>query len=251
MSGHNKWSTIKHKKAATDAKRGKVFTKLIKELTIAARQGGSDPTGNPRLRTAIATAKAASMPANNIERAVKKGAGELDGGSMEEGTYEGYGPSGVAILMEVVTDNRNRTTADVRHCLSKNNGNLGENGCVAWMFDRRGIIVLAGEELDEDEVMEAGLEADGFEDIENVDGTLTVYTDPTKLYAVNDELEKGGYTAEEVKIGYIPQNMVKMEGKKAEQMMRLMDMLEENEDVTNIYTNADIDDEEFERIANK
>lgn len=251
MSGHNKWSTIKHKKAATDAKRGKVFTKLIKELTIAARQGGSDPTGNPRLRTAIAAARAASMPANNIERAVKKGAGELDGGSMEEGTYEGYGPSGVAILMEVVTDNRNRTTADVRHCLNKNNGNLGENGCVAWMFDRRGIIVLAGEDLNEDEVMEAGLETDGFEDIENADGILTVYTEPTKLYAVNDELEKAGYTAEEVKIGYIPQNMVKMEGKKAEQMMRLMDMLEENEDVTNVYTNADIDDEEFERIANK
>jgi len=246
MSGHNKWSTIKHKKAATDAKRGKVFTKLIKEITIAARQGGSDPTANPRLRTAIATAKSSSMPANNIDRAVKKGAGELDGGQMEEGTYEGYGPSGVAVLMEVVTDNRNRTTADVRHCLSKNNGNLGENGCVSWMFDRRGIILLKDENLDEDTVMEAGLEADGFEDLEIEDGRTTVYTDPSKLYVVLEVLEKAGYENEEAKIGYIPQNMVKLEGKKVQQMMRLIDMLEENEDVTEVYTNADFDPADLE-----
>lgn len=246
MSGHNKWSSIKHKKAAVDAKRGKVFTKLIKELTIAARQGGSDPTGNPRLRTAIAAAKAASMPANNIERAIKKGAGELDGGQMEEGTYEGYGPGGVAILMEVVTDNRNRTTADVRHCLSKNNGNLGENGCVSWMFDRRGIILLQQEDLDEDTIMEAALEADGFEDLEIEDGRTTIYTDPSQLYAVVEQLEAAGYPMEEAKIGYIPQNMVKLEGNKVQQMMRLMDMLEENDDVTEVYTNADFDPADLE-----
>jgi YebC/PmpR family DNA-binding regulatory protein len=248
MSGHNKWSSIKHRKGAQDAKRGKLFTKLIKELTIAAREGGGDPMGNPRLRTAIAGAKAASMPKDNIDRAIKKGTGELDGDQMEEGIYEGYGPGGVAVLIEIVTDNRNRTTADIRHCLSKNNGNLGENGCVGWMFDRRGQITIEGDNLDEDKLMEAGLELEGFEDLEMGDGEATIYTELAQLYQIREGLEAAGYNVTGAQLAYVPQNRVKIEGKKAEQMIRLIDMLEENEDVTNVYANFEIDDAEMERI---
>ena len=248
MSGHNKWSSIKHKKGATDAKRGKLFTKLIKEISIAAKEGGGDPNGNPRLRTAIASAKSSSMPKDNIERAVKKGTGELEGVSYEESVYEGYGPSGVALLLETVTDNRNRTTADIRHILSKNNGNLGENGCVSWMFNKRGVITLEGESLDEDTILEIGIEIDGFDDIEEDDGQFTVYTEPTALYKVREGLESGSLSVSECKIGYIPQNTIKLEGKKAEQMLRLMDMLEENDDVQDVYANFEIEDAEMERI---
>ncbi len=253
MSGHNKWSSIKHKKGAADAKRGKLFTKLIKEITLAAREGGSDLNGNPRLRLAVATAKSNSMPKDNIDRAIKKGSGELDdGNSLEEFTYEGYGPGGVALFLEIVTDNRNRTSADVRHILSKNNGNLGENGCVSWMFDRRGVIGLTGESLDEDAIMEAGLELEGFEDLEVDDdgASATIYTESGSLYKVKEGLEAAGFTVEEARIGYIPQNTVKIEGKKAEQMLRLMDMLEDNEDIVGVSANFEIEDAEMERIAN-
>ncbi|RJO67470.1 MAG: YebC/PmpR family DNA-binding transcriptional regulator [Myxococcales bacterium] len=240
MSGHNKWSSIKHKKGAVDAKRGKIFTKLIKEISLAAREGGGNPTGNPRLRTAIAAAKAASMPADNIDRAIKKGTGELEGGTIDEYAFEGYGPGGAAIFIEIATDNKNRTTADIRHILSKNNGNLGESGCVAWMFDRRGIIELEGEGLNEDAIMEAALELDGFQDMEMGDDMATLYTEPNKLHVVREAMAGKGWTIGEAKIGFVPQNMVKLEGKKAEQMVRLLEMLEENDDVQNVYTNADL-----------
>ena len=249
MSGHNKWSSIKHRKGAQDAKRGRMFTKFIKEITMAAREGGGDPNINPRLRTAIATAKAGSMPNDNIERAIKKGTGELDGGQVEEVIYEGYGPGGVALLIETVSDNRNRTTADVRHILSKYNGNLGENGCVAWMFNRRGIITITGENVDEDSVMEAGLEIDGFEDLEADGGVVTVYTDPSALYAVRESLENNDFRIEEAKLGFVPQNTIRAEGKKAEQLIKLLEMLEENDDITNVYANYEIDDIELERIV--
>ncbi len=249
MSGHSKWHSIKHKKAATDAKRGKLFTKLIKEITIAAR-GGSDLSGNPRLRTAVATAKANSMPNDNIERAIKKGSGELDGSTIDEYTYEGYGPGGTALIIAVATDNRNRTTAEVRHILSKNGGNLGENGCVAWMFDKKGLLVFdKTDEVDEDKLMEIGLEADGFEDIQEEEDQLLVYTEYSKLYVVKDVFDEAGIEAKEAKIDMVPQNTNKVEGKKVEQIMRLLDMLEDNDDVVEVYSNSDISDEELERLA--
>ena len=249
MSGHNKWSSIKHKKGAADAKRGKIFTKIIKEITVAAREGGGNPTGNPRLRTAIATAKAASMPNDNIDRAIKKGTGELDGGQMEEMMYEGYGPGGVALLIEIVTDNRNRAAAEIRHMLSKNGGNLGENGCVGWMFNRKGLIDISGEKLNQDEIMEFGLELDGFEDLEGDESHIRIFTEPAALYTIREALEKKNLTVDEATIGFVPQNTVKVEGKKAEQLLRLMDMLDENDDVSHVYSNFEIDEAEMERIA--
>lgn len=249
MSGHNKWSSIKHKKGAADAKRGRIFTKLIKEISIAAREGGGDPDGNPRLRTAILTAKANSMPRDNIERAVKKGTGDADGGAqVEELTYEGYGPGGVAVLVEVVTDNKNRTIADIRHIFSKNNGNLGESGCVSWMFNRRGTITITGEGLTEDTLMEAVLDIEGFEDLEVGDGDFTVYTEGAKLYAVRETLTEKGFNCTEAKLAWIPQNVAKVEGKKAEQTLRLIDVLEDHDDVTNVFANFDVDEEELARI---
>jgi len=248
MSGHNKWSSIKHKKGATDAKRGRLFTKLIKEISIAAREGGGDMDGNPRLRTAIAGAKAASMPRDNIERAVKKGTGEIEGGQVEELTYEGYGPGGVAVLVEVVTDNKNRTIADIRHIFSKNNGNLGESGCVSWMFNRRGMMTVEGEGLTEDTLMEVVLDLEGFEDLEIDEEGFTVYTEATKLYAVREALSAKGYNVTEAKLAWIPQNSAKIEGKKAEQTLRLIDVLEDHEDVTNVFANFDIDEAELARI---
>ncbi len=249
MSGHSKWHSIKHKKAATDAKRGKLFTKLIKEITIAAR-GGSDLNGNPRLRTAVATAKANSMPNDNIERAIKKGSGELDGSTIDEYTYEGYAPGGTALIVAVATDNRNRTTAEVRHILAKNGGNLGENGCVAWMFDKKGLLVFdKSDELDEDKLMEVGLEADGFEDIQESDDELLLYTEYSKLYVVKEVFDKAGIEAKEAKLDMVPQTMNKVEGKRVEQLLRLLDMLEDNEDVVEVYSNSDISDEELERAA--
>ncbi len=249
MSGHNKWSSIKHRKGAQDAKRGKMFTKFIKEITMAAREGGGDPNSNARLRTAIATAKSGSMPNDNIDRAIKKGTGELEGGQFEEITYEGYGPGGVALLIETVSDNRNRTTAEVRHCLSKNNGNLGENGCVSWMFDRCGSITIEGENLDEDEVMEFGLELDGFKDLEKDGDSITISTEMTSLYSIREALAEKGYNVTEAKLNRIPQNTVQIEGKKAQQLFKLMDMLEDNDDVQDVYANYEIDDEEMERLT--
>ncbi len=242
MSGHSKWSTIKRKKGAQDAKRGNIFTKLMKEITVAARMGGGDPEGNPRLRSAIQAAKAANMPKDNIERAIKKGTGELEGVAYEEATLEGYGPGGVAVLVEVVTDNRNRTVAEVRHLFSKNNGSLGEVGCVAWMFDKRGMIVLEGEGVDEDRLMEVALDA-GAEDIQEEEGTFTVITTPENFETVRTAIEAAGWHPVSAQIEMVPQNTVRLEGKEATQALKLMEMLEECDDVSNVYSNFDIPDE--------
>lgn len=246
MSGHNKWSTIKHKKGAADAKRGKIFTKLIKELTVAAKMGGSDPDGNPRLRTAIDKAKSENMPKDNIERAIKKGAGEMDGVNYEETTYEGYGPGGVAILVEVMTDNRNRTVSDVRSIFSKCNGNMGEAGCVSWLFDKKGLIVYP-KDTDFDALFEAALEA-GAEDVADEEGQIEVITDPSAFMEVRDALDKGGFKHDSAEVTMIPQTMVKLEGKQAESMLKLMERLEDNDDVQNVYANFDISEEEIEKM---
>jgi YebC/PmpR family DNA-binding regulatory protein len=246
MSGHNKWSTIKHKKGAADAKRGKVFTKIIKELTVAAKMGGADPDANPRLRTAIDKAKSENMPKDNIERAVKKGSGGLEGVNYEETTYEGYGPGGVAVLVEVMTDNRNRTVSDVRSIFSKCNGNMGEAGCVAWLFDKKGLIVYP-KGTDFDALFEAALEA-GADDVVDEDGQIEVVTEPSAFIEVREALGKAGFKHESADITMIPQTMVKLEGKQAESMLKLMDRLEDNDDVQNVYANFDISDEEMEKM---
>ncbi len=243
MSGHSKWSSIKHKKAATDAKRGKIFTKLIKELTVAARMGGSsDLEANPRLRTAVAAAKAVNMPKDNIERAIKKGTGELEGVNYEESTYEGYGPGGAAVFLESLSDNKNRTVADIRHIFSKNGGNLGENGCVAWMFDKKGYLVIDGQAIDEDALMEIALEA-GADDVRQDDANFEVTCEPSDFDAVKTAIEAAGLTPVEAEITMLPQTTTSLAGKEAEQMMRLMDALDDCDDVQKVYTNADIPDE--------
>lgn len=246
MSGHNKWSTIKHKKGAADAKRGKIFTKLIKEITVAAKIGGGDPDGNPRLRTAVDKAKAENMPKDNIERAIKKGAGGLEGVTYEEITYEGYGPGGVAVLVEVMTDNRNRTVSDVRSIFTKCNGNMGESGCVSWMFDKKGLLVFS-KQTDFEKLFEAALEA-GAEDVADEEGQIEVLTDPANFIEVRESLEKKGFKHESAEITMIPQTMVKLEGKPAESMLKMMERLEDNDDVQNVYANFDIADEEMERM---
>jgi YebC/PmpR family DNA-binding regulatory protein len=246
MSGHNKWSTIKHKKGAADAKRGKIFTKIIKELTVAAKMGGPDPDANPRLRTAIDKAKSENMPKDNIERAVKKGSGELEGVNYEETTYEGYGPGGVAVLVEVMTDNRNRTVSDVRSIFSKCNGNMGEAGCVAWLFDKKGLIVYS-RDTDFDALFEAALEA-GADDVADEEGQIEVMTEPSAFIEVREALEKAGFKHESAEVTMIPQTMVKLDGKQAESMLKLMDRLEDNDDVQNVYANFDISDEEMEKM---
>jgi len=250
MSGHSKWSTIKRKKGAADAKRGQAFTRLIKEVTIAARMGGGNPEGNPRLRTAVAAAKAENMPKDNIERAIKKGTGELEGVNYEEFTYEGYGPAGVAVYVEIMTDNKNRTAADVRHVFSKNNGNLGENGCVAWMFEKKGTFVYDKSEVDEEKLMEYVLDA-GAEDISEEESTWVVMTDHKNFYSVKEAIDKidalPKYTVAEITM--IPQNTVKVAGKEVEQVLRLMDALEECEDVQNAYANFDIPETELEKLG--
>ena len=248
MSGHNKWSSIKHKKGAADAKRGKVFTKLIREITVAAREGGGDPDGNPRLRTAIAAAKAENMPKDNIERAVKKGTGELEGSSYEEAYYEGYGPGGVAILIESLTDNRNRTVSEIRHVLTKYNGSMGEAGCVSWMFEKKGMISLDKEAAEEDHLMELALEA-GADDIQDNDDEWTVISDPSLLEDVRSALEAAGLSISLAEITMIPQNTVKLDKEKAEKMLKLMDMLEDQDDVQNVYANFDIDDQIMEALS--
>jgi len=250
MSGHSKWSTIKRKKGAADAKRGQAFTRLIKEVTIAARMGGGNPEGNPRLRTAIVAAKAENMPKDNIERAIKKGTGELEGVSYEEFTYEGYGPAGVAVYVEIMTDNKNRTAADVRHIFTKNNGNLGENGCVAWMFEKKGTFIYDKSGVDEEKLMEYVLDA-GAEDISEEESNWVVMADHKDFYNVKDAIDKvddlPAYTAAEITM--IPQNTVKIAGKEAEQVFRLMDALEECEDVQNAYANFDIPENELEKLG--
>jgi len=246
MSGHNKWSTIKHKKGAADAKRGKIFTKLIKELTVAAKLGGGDPDGNPRLRTAIDKAKAENMPKDNVERAIKKGVGGLEGTTYEESVYEGYGPGGVAVLVEVMTDNRNRTVSDVRSIFTKCNGNMGEAGCVSWLFDKKGLILFP-KNTDFDKLFEAAIEA-GADDVTEEEEQIEVTTDPSSFIEVRDALEKSGFKYESAEVTMIPQTMVKLEGKQAESMLKLMDRLEDNDDVQNVYANFDISAEDLEKM---
>jgi YebC/PmpR family DNA-binding regulatory protein len=240
MSGHSKWSTIKHKKGAADAKRGRIFTRLIKEITVAARMGGGNPEHNPRLRSAIAEAKANNMPASNIDRAIKKGTGELEGVSYEEATYEGYGPGGVAIMAEVITDNKNRTAGEIRKIFSKGNGNLGEQNCVGWMFDSKGLIVITKEAASEEKLMDVALEA-GAEDIEDEEDSFQVVTDPGSFQGVKDALEQAGIPMVSAKLDKIPQNTVRVEGKDASQVLKLAEALEEHDDVQNVYANFDID----------
>jgi len=250
MSGHSKWSTIKRKKGAADAKRGKVFTRLIKELTIAARMGGGNPEGNPRLRTAIAAAKAENMPKDNIDRAIKKGTGEIEGVSYEEIVYEGYGPGGAAVMVEVLTDNKNRTAAEVRHIFTKNNGKLGESNCVAFMFDKKGIIVYDKDAIDEEQLMEAALDA-GAEDIIEDDDTRTVMTSLKDFYTVKEGIDttEGLPKYSVAEITMVPQNTVKLAGREAEQMLRLMEALEESDDAQNVYSNFDIPAGEMEKLG--
>jgi YebC/PmpR family DNA-binding regulatory protein len=242
MSGHSKWSSIKHKKAATDAKRGKIFTKLIKEITVAARMGGGDAEANPRLRTAIAAGKSENMPKENIERAIKKGTGELEGVNYEEISYEGYGPGGAAVLVESLTDNKNRTVADIRSIFGKNGGNLGENGCVAWMFDKKGYIVVERSAVDEDTLMETALEA-GAEDIREDDSNYEVITEPGDFEAIKEAIDTASISCIDAEVTMLPQNTTNLTGKEAEQMVRLMEMLEDCDDVQKVYTNADIPEE--------
>ncbi len=242
MSGHSKWATTKHKKAATDAKRGKVFTKIGKEITVAAKLGGGDPGGNPRLRTAVAKAKAVSMPADNIKRAIQRGTGELPGVSYEEITYEGYGPGGVAVLVESMTDNRNRTVSEIRNIFSKAGGNMGEAGCVSWMFHKKGYVVVKREKADEDKLMSLALDA-GAEDMQAEDDNFVITTSPHDFEKVKKALEDAGLALEVAEITMVPQTYVKLEGKEAQQMLRLVETLEDNDDVQNVYANFDIPDE--------
>lgn len=248
MSGHSKWSTIKHKKGAADAKRGKVFTKIIKEIMVAARFGGGDVNANPRLRTAVLAAKAENMPRDNIDRAIKKGTGELEGVNYEEFTYEGYGPGGVAMLLEVLTDNKNRTVADVRHLFSKQNGNLGEAGCVSWMFEKKGLITIDKKGADEDRLMEVALDA-GALDVNDAGKDYDVTTPPNAFEGVKKKLEEAGFKSTYAEVTMVPQNTVRLSGKEAEQMLRLMEALEDSDDVQKVYANFDIADEEMERLS--
>jgi YebC/PmpR family DNA-binding regulatory protein len=241
MSGHSKWSTIKHKKALVDARRGKAFTKVIRELTSAAKAGGGSPDTNPRLRTAIAAAKSANMPADTIQRAIKKGTGELPGEVYEEVTYEGYGAGGVAVLVDVLTDNRNRTVAEIRHLFAKNGGNLGENGCVAWMFGRTGLITVDVNQIDEDALLELVLEAGG-DDVKIADDVYEIRTAPEAFEDTRAALEQHGLTLGLAEITMLPQNTVPIEGKQAEQVVRLMEALDDHDDVRKAYANFDIPD---------
>jgi YebC/PmpR family DNA-binding regulatory protein len=241
VAGHSKWSKIKRKKAVNDAKRGAQFTKLIREITVAAREGGGNPDFNPRLRLAVDTAKAASMPLDNIERAIKKGTGELEGVNYEEITYEGYGPNGIALFIETLTDNQNRTVADLRHTLGKHNGSLGTSGSVAWQFERKGQVFLDAATHSEDAVLEAALEAGG-EDVARDGDEFVVTTDATSFHTVQDGLREAGLTISEAELTMIPTNEVAVEGKDAEKLLRLLDALDDLDDVQKVHTNADIDE---------
>ena len=248
MSGHSKWASIKHKKGALDAKRGKTFTKIIREMSIAARLGGGDPNSNPRLRTAVDKAKAVNMPADNIKRAIQKGTGELEGAAYEEITLEGYGPGGVAILVEGTSDNRNRTVAEIRHVFTKNGGNLGGAGSVSYMFKPRGFIAIAKEKVDEEKLMDLALEA-GADDIVPSGEMFEVYTSPNDYEAVLAAVKKAGIEPEEAQIGKYAENNINLEGVKAQQMLKLIEALEESDDVQNVWANFDISDKELEAAA--
>jgi YebC/PmpR family DNA-binding regulatory protein len=248
MSGHSKWASIKHKKGALDAKRGKTFTKIIREMSIAARLGGGDPNSNPRLRTAVDKAKAVNMPADNIKRAIQKGTGELEGAAYEEITLEGYGPGGVAILVEGTSDNRNRTVAEIRHVFTKNGGNLGGAGSVSYMFKPRGFLAIATGKVDEEKLMDLALEA-GAEDIVPAGEVFEVYTSPNSYEAVLAAVKKAGIEPEEAQIGKYADNNITLEGVKAQQMLKLIEALEESDDVQNVWANFDISDKELEAAA--
>ncbi len=245
MSGHSKWHTIKHKKGAADAKRGKIFTRIIKELSVAARGGGGDPDTNPRLRTIIAEAKSVNMPADNIKRAIQRGTGELPGVSYEEVTYEAYGPGGAALIIEVLTDNRNRTVGELRHTLTKYGGNLGETNSVAWMFDKKGYIVIEKSKAGEDALMAAALDA-GADDLRDDGDSWEVVSPPDAFQQVLDAVKALGVEPDAAEIAMLPQNYVKLEGKPAQQMVKLMDVLEEHEDTKKVWSNADIEEKEIE-----
>jgi YebC/PmpR family DNA-binding regulatory protein len=246
MSGHSKWATIKHKKAATDAKRGKIFTRIIKEIMIAARSGG-DPDGNPRLRTAITAAKAVSMPNDNIKKAILRGTGELEGGQIDEITFEGYGPGGAAVIVNVATDNRNRTVSEIRHIFGKHGGNLGEVGSVAWMFERKSQVFIEKEKATEDQLMNLLLDA-GADDIKDNGDNWEVLAAPENHNAIVEALEKAGIPIESAEIAMVPKNQLTLEGKNAAAMMRLSDVLEEHEDVQSVFSNFDVN-EEVEALA--
>jgi YebC/PmpR family DNA-binding regulatory protein len=249
MSGHSKWSTIKHKKAAQDAKRGKAFTKIIKEIMVAARIGGGDLTANPRLRTAIAAAKAENMPKDNIERAIKKGTGELEGVNYEEVKYEGYGPGGVAILVETISDNRQRTVADIRHIFAKRGGNLGEPGSVAWIFEKKGLILVEKNKVDEETLMNIVLEANA-QDIQEQENEWEIYTTPESFEDVKSALESNNIPILSAEVTMLPSNTIFIENEKqASQLLMLMEDLEENSDVQNVYANFDIPDKIFEKVS--
>jgi len=250
MSGHSKWATTKHRKAAVDAKRGKIFTKISKELTVAARLGGGDPAANPRLRLAMEKARSVNMPADNVKRAIQKGTGELPGVAYEEVSYEGYGPAGVALLIEALTDNRNRTVAEIRHILGKHGGNLGENGCVAWIFETKGYILVDRKKTDEDTLMGAALDA-GAEDLRTEDAeNFEVLTDPADFEAVKEALGKAGIEPVSAEVTKLPKTEVRIEGEKeASQMIRLMEALEEHDDIQNVYANFDIPDALMAKLA--
>ncbi|HYE24199.1 MAG TPA: YebC/PmpR family DNA-binding transcriptional regulator [Clostridia bacterium] len=247
MSGHSKWATIKHKKGALDAKRGKIFTRLIKEITMAAKSGG-DPEKNPRLRTAVAAAKAENMPADNIKRAIQRGTGELPGVTYEEIMFEGYGPGGVAVLVDVSTDNRNRTVSEIRHAFSKNGGNMGEAGSVAWMFSKKGDIVIPKAQAKEEDLMNLVLET-GAEDLKDDGESWEILTDPSSYESVLEAVKAAGYKPEVAEVGMIPQNYIKLEGHQASTMIRLMEALEDHDDVQHVYSNFDIDQKEMEEVA--
>lgn len=247
MSGHSKWSTIKRKKGATDAKRGKVFSKIIREVTIAARVGGGDINGNPRLRLVVDKAKAANMPADNIQRAIKKGTGELEGETIEEFALEGYGPGGVALFIEALTNNHNRTVAEIRHLLTKMGGNMGESGCVSWMFAKKGILTFP-KSVGEEKLMETALDA-GAEDIRDADDAYEVLTPPNLLHKIKETCEAKGLKSQETTIQMIPQNTVRLEGTDAEKMIKLMEALEDHDDVQNVHANFDIDTSVMEKLA--
>ena len=248
MSGHSKWASIKHKKAALDAKRGKIFTKIIRELSIAARMDGGEPDTNPRLRKAIADAKAVNMPADNIKRAIMKGTGQLEGVSYEDFAYEGYGPGGVAIYVETLSDNKNRTVSELRHVFTKNSGHIGESGCVAWMFKRKGYVVVEQGKASEDELLEIILDA-GAEDLREDGSNYEIFTLPENYEAVVNALKEHDIELAASSLGYIPQNYVKLEGKQAQQLLRLMEELEDHDDVQHVWANFDIDDEEIAKYS--
>jgi YebC/PmpR family DNA-binding regulatory protein len=245
MSGHSKWHTIKHKKGAADAKRGKIFTRIIKELTVAARSGGGDPDTNPRLRTIIAEAKSVNMPADNIKRAIQRGTGELPGVSYEEVNYEGYGPGGAALIIEVLTDNKNRTVGEIRHLLGKHGGNLGEANSVAWMFHKKGYVVVEKSQANEDTLMSAALDA-GADDLRDDGDNWEVVSPPEVFQQVVEAIKGLGIEPAAAEIAMLPQNYVKLEGKTAQQMIRLMEVIEEHEDTKKVWSNADIEEKEIE-----